>query len=273
MKPSKRTTRTGFSLIEMLVVVSIAAILLAISFPMIAAMRRDTRCQHRHQYRHRRHPPPSGGTPPTPSKTFTNDLVRQQPPGSHHPWRPARCLQRWRCHLHPPPVKYGLPLTTNSPARTTSSPGIAHWNCTAHRSPTIKPPRRPASQIANSTASGTGRSTTSCCPQIPASQASTASAAAVSSDPVMASIPSSCPRLSPSGTTRTATSSPPVGITTTAAASTTSSSSTTTATTRTASRSWGRRPAAQAPSAAPSTTTTPTNTTPTPATSTPTTGT
>ncbi len=42
MNPSNSTTRTGFSLIEMLVVVSIVAIVLAISFPMIGAMRRDT---------------------------------------------------------------------------------------------------------------------------------------------------------------------------------------------------------------------------------------
>lgn len=42
MKRSTNTTRLGFSLIEMLVVVAIIAIVLAISFPMIGAMRRDS---------------------------------------------------------------------------------------------------------------------------------------------------------------------------------------------------------------------------------------
>lgn len=42
MKRSAKTTRPGFSLIEMLVVISIIAIVLAVSFPMIGAMTRDS---------------------------------------------------------------------------------------------------------------------------------------------------------------------------------------------------------------------------------------
>jgi len=42
MKPTHRTTRRAFSLIEMLVVVAIAAIVLALTFPMIGAMQRDS---------------------------------------------------------------------------------------------------------------------------------------------------------------------------------------------------------------------------------------
>ncbi len=41
MTRPKRTTRIGFTLIEMLIVVSITAIVLAMSFPMIGAMKRD----------------------------------------------------------------------------------------------------------------------------------------------------------------------------------------------------------------------------------------